>query len=151
MEGRSGDSGLFWRQRQCPLVSHEHWHLGYTGKIFVSETGPAHSSRTMYQFLFSSVFSRSPAATRPRDTISFYLLDPLHDPRLLRSPFSSAPSIQGLSASGRPAADKARKSWRECTWTGHIRLQVDTGVTFSTSFSPTPCRPSPPVTNFHEL
>lgn len=67
---------------------------------------PAHSSRTMYQFLFSSVFQ-----PHPRDTISFYLLDPLHDPRLLRSPFSSALVYTGLvSASGRPTADKARES-----------------------------------------
>lgn len=112
--------------------------FGYTDKIFVSETGTV--GRLILpgrctNFFSPLSFSRSPVAARSRDTISFYLLDPLHDPRLLRSPFSSAPSIQGLSASGRPTADKARESWRECTWTGRIRLQVDTGVTFFTSFS----------------
>lgn len=55
--------------------------------------------------------SRSPAP-RFRDTISFYLLDPLHDPRLLRSSSRPLrPSIQG----GRLTVDRARDSvvyWR---------------------------------------
>lgn len=85
-----------------------------------------HSSRAMYQFLSSSVFHPS----QPRDTISLYLYDPLHDPRLLRSP-QPRPPCEPLSTpspvslftpflprglfKGRPEPDRAREpSSRGC-------------------------------------
>lgn len=97
---------------------------GYTGKIFGNGDG---LDRLILPGRCTNFFSplsssRTPASARPpRDTISFYLLDPLHDPRLLRRPLLlDFVYIQGLC---RPRGDQrqikhASREGNVCTWTG---------------------------------
>lgn len=100
-------------------------------EMFASETTngewPAHSSRAMYQFLFFSVFQRfHPCRREPRDTISFYLLDPLHDPRLLRSSLFLLPVLLPSIQDDRPRGDQRQIEHANRGWRGYLDKQRPT-------------------------